>query len=217
MVNLVQHLGLQTHLLLLQWPVQYLEVVLLATFSLLLSICRALMGRGPCTTILALVTDWCPTHPVLHVLPDGIKVSGLLILFSMLLFAHCTSTLCSQFNTHLLVASSMFSRVVTSLNISSVMSSSFSPPRTALLTIYQALCIHTELLLFTVYPFSPGQTHCFFYAFFWYCNENLVWLWCGLNLLLSTENCAFVALHFLFPPVWKFPWATGPSNLANSL
>ena len=55
------------------------------------------------------------------------KSLGFLILFSVLHFALCASTLCSQPNTCSL-ATYLFSRVVISLNILSVMPSSFSLP-----------------------------------------------------------------------------------------
>ena len=58
LVNLIQHLKLQAHLFSLQWPACYLQVVVPATFSMLLSICRALLRCVLCATILVTVAVW---------------------------------------------------------------------------------------------------------------------------------------------------------------
>ena len=80
---------------------------------------------GAWITIFAPVTMWTCMQLLLDVLPDSIKVCGLLDVFIMLPHVLCTSTLHNQLNTCSLFAS-MFSRVVTSLNIWSVMSLSFN-------------------------------------------------------------------------------------------
>ena len=123
-----------------------------------------------------------------------------LILFSILHCNHCASTLHVQPNMHSLMACLIICMVVTSLNISLVMPSSFSL-WTAFLIIFQDPCTHTQLLLFEICPFISGQTHCFFLCHFWYCSASMMHLSCGLNLLLSTGNSTFVALHFPFPLV----------------
>ena len=51
-----------------------------------------------------------------------------LLLFDTLLLALHTTTLCAQIKMHSVMASWMFSNIATSLNISSVMPLSFSPP-----------------------------------------------------------------------------------------
>ena len=125
LVHLTQHLGLLVHLLPLWGPTYCLEVIIFAAFPILLSLCRALLWLD------VLYCNFCTCHGVGG--PHGwafchmaSKSLDSLLLFIALHCVLCTSTLWAKHNTCLLVASSMFPIVVTSLNISSVMSSSFN-------------------------------------------------------------------------------------------
>ena len=56
-----------------------------------------------------------------------------------------------------------------------------------------------------------------FLCSFQYYNEIIMQLWHFLNLLLSAEISACVVLFYLFHPALKFPLATDPHDLTNSL
>ena len=126
-MHLIHHCWPPVCLLPLSGPAYHLEVIVFATLSTLLSVHRTLLGWVPLTTILA-------HHHVEHHTPtsgcsaDSIQEYGLLDIVYHTFCALCTSNLCVQLNMQSLVASFMLSRVVTFINISSVMSSSFSPP-----------------------------------------------------------------------------------------
>ena len=154
---------------------------------------------------------WCPVLQCLHLSPHGAphahlwvtcqmvsKSLGSLMLFSTLLCALSASTLCAQINTHSLVASSMFSRVITSLKIISVMSSSFSPPiNCAINNLSDSLYSHSATFVCSL-PIHSLADLLLFLQRFWYCYKSIIWLWLRFNILLSTENSTFVVLHFSF-------------------
>ena len=86
------------------------------------------LGGCPILQYLHLSACGAPHTPFWMSCQMASRTLASLILLSALLCALCTSILYNQLNTLSLVASSMFSRVVTSLNISSVMSLPFSRP-----------------------------------------------------------------------------------------
>ena len=182
--HLIHHLGLLAHLYLSQWPAYCLEVVVLATFSTLPSVCRALLGWVPYATILVFVTMFCKCarwHQNLWPLCYCLTCFFLCFLeLRLLLISH-------QWSHHYL-----------------------AHLWTALLIIYQAPYIYTQLLLCAVCPSIPGQTHCFFCAISCIETKTMIQLWHGLNLLLSTENIPFVVLHFFFSYCIKVSMSNSP-------
>ena len=123
--------------------------------------------------------------------------SASLILFNALLWVLCASPLHKQVNTHSLMASSMFSNIATSLNISSVMPSSLSPPIDHFVNrLSNSLDLHSAAFVYSL--IKSWADSLLFLCNFWYCNKIIIQLWCGLNLLCRTENIPFVVLYFFF-------------------
>ena len=98
------------------------------TFSTLLSVCRHWLGGCPVLQYLHLSLNRVPHMHFCEFCWMASKSLASLVLFSMLICTLCTSTLCIQARSYSLVASSVLSRVMTSLNIWSVIPSSFSLP-----------------------------------------------------------------------------------------
>ena len=92
----------------------------------------------------------------------------------------------------------MFSRVMTSFDISSVIPSLFSPPlNCSVNNLSGSLYLHSGTFVH-ILPIHSLADSLLFLCSFWYCSVSMIWLWHGLNLLLNTENSAFVVLHFSF-------------------
>ena len=133
----------------------------------------------------------------------------------MHLCALCTSTLHTHLNTHSLV-SSMFSRGITSLKVSSFTLSSYSlPMNCSVNNLSGSVYSHSATFVQSAHLFL-GRLIAFSMQV-WYCDESMIQLWCSLNFLLSTENSPLWFCILLFAPALKIPWATGPPNLTNSL
>ena len=134
------------------------------------------------------------------------------MLLNALLCALCTSTLHIQTSMHSLVASSIFSRVVTSLNISLFMPSSFRPVMNCSINnISGSLYLFSATFVHSL-PIHSWSDSLFFPHSFWYFNASMMWLWHDLNVLLSTENSPFVALHFSFSSCVNVCMSNRPSQ-----
>ena len=157
LLSLIQHIGLPVQLWPLWWLVCCLEVVVLAAFSTLLSICRALLGRIPHTATLALVTME-PHMPASvssarwhqNLLPPWYYLACSFVPFA--------PPLCRLKFT----LTNGFCFLELWLVLICHQSPSFSLSMSCSVNNLFALCIHTWPLLFAACPSMSKQTHCFF-------------------------------------------------------
>ena len=139
-----------------------------------------------------------------------------IILFSAPVWTLCASNLCAKVNTCSLMASSTFFNVASSFNISSVMSFSLSPPiNYSGNSLLYCLYFHSAIFGHSL-PIHSLADPLLFLCNFQYCNEIIIQVWCGLNLLLRAEIISLWFYIYLFLLVWILLLETIPPNLASS-
>ena len=141
----------------------------------------------------------CLIARFLHPMPDGIKLICLFYVVQCYILPLYTSTLHAHISTFLLMTSSMFSNVATSLKISSIIPSSLSPPMNCpVSSLLYSLYAHSSALVHSL-PINSWTAWLLFLCHLWDCSDIKILLCHGLNLLLKTEKKHFAVLHFSFP------------------
>ena len=175
-----------------------LGMVSFAAFSAFLPVCRHCQGLCPIVQYLHLSLYDVSHEHLLVFCQMALNFLASFILFSALLLAPSASTLCVQVNACSLVASSMFSNVPTYLSISSVIPSSLKPPiNCSFNSLPYSLYSHSVTFIHSL-PIHSWADSLLFLCNLQYCNEIIIQLWHGLNVLLKTDNNPFMVLHFCF-------------------